>query len=134
MRRLPNNALASAIYRLLSAHIQNTPITDHVDDSITLPYIVIGNVTSNETREKAGKVLRCTLELHIFSDYRGKAEVDSIGETICDILNDDSTIIDMAADHWEVVDGGIDGYETYEEDMYGYGGTLTIKVTVQDIT
>jgi hypothetical protein len=91
-------------------------------------------VTSNETREKAGKVLRCTLELHIFSDYRGKAEVDSIGETICDILNDDSTIIDMAADHWEVVDGGIDSYETYEEDMYGYGGTLTIKVTVQDIT
>ena len=134
MRRLPNNALASAIYRLLSAHIQNTPITDHVDDSIALPYIVIGNVTSNETREKAGKVLRCTLELHIFSDYRGKAEVDSIGETICDILNDDSTIIDMAADHWEVVDGGIDSYETYEEDMYCYGGTLTIKVTVQDIT
>ena len=39
----------------------------------------------------------------------------------------------MAADDWVVVDGGIESYETYEEDLYGYGGTLTIKVTVQDI-
>lgn len=132
MRRLPNNALASAIYQLLSSHIQNIPITDHVDDSAGLPYIVIGNVTSNETKEKAERILRCAIELHIFSDYRGKAEVDSIGETICDILMDDSTVIDMAEDHWDVVDGGIESYETYEEDMYGYGGTLTIKVTVQD--
>ena len=40
---------------------------------------------------------------------------------------------DMSADDWVVVDGGIESYETYEEDLYGYGGTLTIKVTVQDI-
>ena len=41
--------------------------------------------------------------------------------------------LDMGADDWVVVDGGIESYETYEEDLYGYGGTLTIKVTVQDI-
>lgn len=132
MRRLPNNALSSAIYRLLKSRIQDVPITDHVDDSVGLPYIVIGNVTSNETKVKSEKILRCAIELHIFSEYRGKAEVDNIGEAICDVLMDDSTVIDMADDQWVVVDGGIESYETYEEDMYGYGGTLTIKVTVQD--
>lgn len=132
MKRLPNNALASAIYRLLTAHITDVPITDHVDDDVGLPYVVIGNVTSNEPKEKAQKVLHCAIELHIFSEYRGKAQVDRIGERICDVLNDPNTVIDMSADHWEIVDGGIDTYETYDEDLYGYGGTLTVKVTVQD--
>lgn len=132
MKRFPNNALSSALYTLLSNTL-TVPVTDHVDNEVGLPYVVIGNVTSSETRVKSEKILRCAVELHIFSEYRGKAEVDRIGEAICDTLMDDSTTIDMEADHWVVVDGGIESYETYEEDLYGYGGTLTIKVTVQDI-
>ena len=90
-------------------------------------------MTSNETKVKSEKILRCAVDLHIFSEYRGKAEVDRIGEDICDLLQAQDTTIDMGADDWVVVDGGIESYETYEEDLYGYGGTLTIKVTVQDI-
>lgn len=131
MKRFPNNALSSALYTLLSNTL-TVPVTDHVDNEVGLPYVVIGNVTSSETRVKSEKILRCAVELHIFSEYRGKAEVDRIGEAICDTLMDDSTTIDMEADHWVVVDGGIESYETYEEDMYGYGATLTIRVTVQD--
>ena len=131
MKRFPNNALSSALYTLLSNTL-TVPVTDHVDNEVGLPYVVIGNVTSSETRVKSEKILRCAVELHIFSEYRGKAEVDRIGEAICDTLMDESTTIDMAADHWVVVDGGIESYETYEEDMYGYGATLTIMVTVQD--
>ena len=132
MRRLPNNALSKALYALLSNNI-SVPVTDHVDDNVGLPYVVIGNVTSNETKVKSEKILRCAVDLHIFSEYRGKSEVDRIGEDICDLLYAQDTIIDMSADDWVVVDGGIESYETYEEDLYGYGGTLTIKVTVQDI-
>ena len=131
MKRFPNNALSSALYTLLSNTL-TVPVTDHVDNEVGLPYVVIGNVTSSETRVKSEKILRCAVELHVFSEYRGKAEVDRIGEAICDTLMDDSTTIDMEADHWVVVDGGIESYETYEEDMYGYGATLTIRVTVQD--
>lgn len=131
MKRFPNNALSSALYTLLSNTL-TVPVTDHVDNEVGLPYVVIGNVTSSETRVKSEKILRCAVELHIFSEYRGKAEVDRIGEAICDTLMDESTTIDMEADHWVVVDGGIESYETYEEDMYGYGATLTIRVTVQD--
>jgi len=131
VKRFPNNALSSALYTLLSNTL-TVPVTDHVDNEVGLPYVVIGNVTSSETRVKSEKILRCAVELHIFSEYRGKAEVDRIGEAICDTLMDDSTTIDMEADHWVVVDGGIESYETYEEDMYGYGATLTIRVTVQD--
>ncbi len=133
MKRLPNNALSSALYQLLSNAL-TVPVTDHVDDEVGLPYVVIGNCTSNETQTKSERLLRCAIDLHIFSEYRGKAEVDRIGESICDCLNSDATVIDMAADGWVIVDGEVDTYETYEEDMYGYGGTLRIKVTVQDIS
>ena len=87
MKRFPNNALSKALYALLSNNI-SVPVTDHVDNKVGLPYVVIGNVTSSETRVKSEKILRCAVELHIFSEYRGKAEVDRIGEAICDPLMD----------------------------------------------
>lgn len=133
MNRLPNHAIAKAIVKLLRAHMDDIPITDSLDDSVGLPYIVVGDVTTAEDRVKSGKIMESKVQLHIFSDYQGKAEVDSIGERICAVFNAPDTYFDMDADHFSIVNGGIESYETYEEDNYGYDGMMTLALTVQDM-
>lgn len=133
MNRLPNHAIAKAIVRLLRAHLAEIPITDSLDDNVGLPYIVVGDVTTAEDRVKSGRIMESKVQLHIYSDYQGKAEVDAIGEKVCGIFNAPDTAFDMTEDHFRVVNGNIESYETYEEDIYGYDGMMTLALTVQDL-
>lgn len=132
MRRFPNHAITKALVKLISDNT-NITITDHVDDSVILPYVVVGDINTNETDAKDEKVSTSLVQIDIFSDYMGRKELDTIAETIADTLYDDDTVIDMTDDGFQVVDGRIQSFETYEEDQYGYIGTITLEMVIQDL-
>ena len=132
MRRFPNHAITKALVALISDNSE-VPITDHVDDQIELPYIVVGDINTNETDTKDETISTSIVQIDIFSDYMGRQELDSIAESVADILYDENTVIDMSADGFQVVDGRIQSYETYEEEQFGYIGTITLEMIIQDV-
>ncbi len=134
MRRFPNHAITKALVALIRTESeQQLTITDHVDDDVQLPYIVVGDINTSETDAKDEKISTSIVQIDIYSDYMGRQELDSIAEDITDILYDDDTVIDMAADGFRVIDGRIRSFETYEEAQYGYIGTITLEMVIQDL-
>ena len=79
------------------------------------------------------RIVRSIVQIDIYSEYMGRQELDGIAESIADILYNDNTVIDMTADGFQVVDGRIQSFETYEEAQYGYIGTITLEMTIQDL-
>ncbi len=132
MRRFPNHAITKALVALISDNSE-IPITDHVDDDIALPYVVVGDINTSETDAKDEKISTSIVQIDIYSDYMGRSELDGIAEDITDILYDDNTVIDMSADDFQVIDGRIRSFETYEEEQYGYIGTITMEMVIQDL-
>ncbi len=132
MRRFPNHAITKALVALISAH-SDISITDHVDEDVSLPYVVVGDINTNETDSKDEKVSTSIVQIDIYSEYMGRQELDTIAEDIADILYDDNTVIDMTEDGFQVINGRIQSYETYEEAQYGYVGTITLEITIQDL-
>ena len=132
MRRFPNHAITKALIALIRDHTDIT-ITDHVDEDVSLPYVVVGDINTNETDAKDEKVSTSIVQIDIYSEYMGRQELDGIAESIADILYNDNTVIDMTADGFQVVDGRIQSFETYEEAQYGYIGTITLEMTIQDL-
>ena len=132
MRRFPNHAITKALVALISDN-SNISITDHVDESVSLPYVVVGDINTNETDAKDEKVSTSIVQIDIYSEYMGRYELDSIAESIADILYDENTVIDMTCDGFQIIDGRVQSYETYEEAQYGYVGTITLEVTIQDL-
>lgn len=132
MRRFPNHAITKALVALISNN-SDISITDHVDEDISLPYVVVGDINTNETDTKDERVSTSIVQIDIYSEYMGRQELDSIAEHIADILYNDNTAIDMSDDGFQVVDGRIQSFETYEEAQYGYVGTITLEMTIQDL-
>ncbi len=132
MRRFPNHAITKALVALISTN-SDIPITDHVDDDVALPYVVVGDINTSETDAKDEKISTSIVQIDIYSDYMGRSELDGIAEDITDVLYDDNTVIDMSADGFQVIDGRIRSFETYEEEQYGYIGTITLEMVIQDL-
>ena len=132
MRRFPNHAITKALVALISNN-SDISITDHVDEDVALPYVVVGDINTNETDTKDETVSTSIVQIDIYSDYMGRQELDAIAEDIADILYDNNTVIDMSADGFQVVDGRIQSFETYQEEQYGYIGTITLEIIIQDL-
>lgn len=133
MIRIPNHALAVALVSLLRGGITDIDVTDHIDESVDLPYISIGNVTTSDDQDKGERIMVCHAQLHIWSTYAGKAQVDQIAERIAAVFNSDVPL-DLTANKFAAVGGRIESYDTYEEDMYGYNGVINLIIYVQDIS
>lgn len=130
MKRIPNIAITQALVKLLREHL-DVPVTDHLDESSWLPYVSIGAFTCEDDRTKVDDLLKCSIDLHIWSEYAGKAQVNSIAEKIISVLN--TYDIDVSADGFNVFDGKIAQYEAYEEETYGYNGIITLDMSVQNL-
>lgn len=130
MKRIPNIAITRALVTLLKDHL-DVPVTDHLDDSSPLPYISIGAFSCEDDRTKVDDILHCSITLHIWSEYAGKAQVNSIAEQIISVLNDYD--IDVSSDGFLIFDGKISQYEAYEENQYGYNGIITLDMSVQNL-
>lgn len=130
MKRIPNISITTALVKLLRENL-DIPVTDHLDEESPLPYISIGAFSCEDNRTKVDDLLHCSLQLHIWSEYAGKKQVNDIAERVITILNTND--IDISADGFNIYDGRIAQYEAYEEEMYGYNGIISIDFNVQNL-
>ncbi len=132
MRRFPNHAITTALVKLISENSQ-IRITDHVDADIELPYAVVGDINTSDSETKDERITNSSIQVDIYSDYMGRKEIDTIAEEIAKILQSEETCIDLTKDGFQCVGGDIESFETYEEDAFGYIGTITMHLIIQDL-
>lgn len=127
MRRIPMTALQTGLFNLLSAG-QTTPVYDDVPEDAALPYITIGAFTCKRLPDKTSDIWDASIQIHIWSDYSGKAEINSVANDITTVLS--SAAID--AEGFAVISQDVDFFEAFPEGEFGYHGVLTIVVNIQN--
>lgn len=130
MKRVPLNELTKAVYSRLTQHL-DTPVYDDVPPTENPPYITVGLFTCKDTSTKVNDICDVSVNLDIWSDYRGKKEVNEIANDVITVM--------MAAPFGELANGffvvghDVDFFESFNEDDYGYHGALTFIFKVQNM-
>ena len=129
LRRVPIMALQKGLYKLLCAG-QTTPIYDDVPKKAKPPFITLGAITAKPNRSKDSSVFDCSVQLHIWSEYHGRLEVNSVMDDISAVLS--GFVMELECD-FRVIDQDLDFFEAFEEENYGYHGVITVAVKIQDL-
>ena len=129
MRRIPMTALQTGLFDLLSAG-QTTPVYDDVPEDVLFPYITIGAFTCKRVADKTSDIWDASIQIHIWSNYNGKAEVNAIANDITTVVS--SVVPDLSAQGFSVISQDVDFFEAFPEEEFGYHGVLTIVVTIQN--
>lgn len=129
IRRVPIMALQKGLYKLLCAG-QTTPVYDDVPKKAKPPFITIGAITVKPNGSKESSIFDCSVQLHIWSEYRGRSEVNSIMNDVSTVLSGYTMEIE---DNFAIIDQDIDFFEAFEEENYGYHGVVTLVVKIHDL-
>ncbi|MDT8900398.1 DUF3168 domain-containing protein [Anaeroselena agilis] len=127
MRRIPMTALQTGLFSLLSAG-QTTPVYDDVPENAVLPYITIGAFTCKRLPDKTSDIWESSLQIHIWSDYNGKAEINAVANDIATVVSSAS----IEAPGFFVISQDVDFFEAFAEEEFGYHGVLTVVITIQN--
>ncbi|MDR3565581.1 MAG: DUF3168 domain-containing protein [Negativicutes bacterium] len=127
MRRIPMTALQTGLFDLLSAG-QTTPVYDDVPEDVVFPYITIGAFTCRRLSDKTSDIWDASIQIHIWSEYNGKAEVNAVANDITTVVS--SAAID--APGFAVISQDVDFFEAFPEEEFGHHGVLTVVVTIQN--
>jgi len=130
MRRIPFNALQTGVYSLLSSG-QTTPVYDDVPPEAKPPFITFGAFTCKQNGAKNTDISDVSLQLHIWSEYYGKSEVNTIADEVATVLA--SRTIDLSADNFKVIEQYVDFFEAFAEDEGGYHGVITLVCKIQNL-
>lgn len=130
MLRIPLNALQAALYAALTTY-QGTPVYDGVPEEAALPYITLGAFTCKPNGAKLTDIADLSLQVHVWSEYRGKREVNEIANGVVAVLA--SVPLDLSADNFAVLAQDVDFFEAFDEDNGGYHGVVTLVARVQNI-
>ena len=71
------------------------------------------------------------MQIHIWSTYRGRYEINSLAETIINDLS--SHQLDLSEEDFYSNAQGVDFYESYPEDDSGYNGVITFEMLIQNM-
>lgn len=132
MQRLPNNALGKALFKLLNEKLPDIKVYDFVPDEAEVPYVTIGTMVTNDISSKAEVAYKVTAQINIWSEYRGKYEINKIAERIIALLCSMDGYIDITADGFTAYQNTVDMYEAYPEDADGYNGVISLEVRIKD--
>lgn len=130
MRRLPNNALHKALIKFLRENVK-AAVYDYVPDEITLPYITLGAINVQDKSTKLDDMTHLTVQIHLWSSYKGRYEINVLAENIINLLSDNQ--LNMAEDRFFANAQGVDFYESFPEDEEGYHGVISFEIMVQNI-
>ena len=130
MRRIPMTALQTGLFNLLSAG-QTTTVYDDVPEEAVMPYITIGAFTCKRVGDKTSDIWDASMQIHIWSDHNGKAEVNAIANDVTTVIS--SAEMDLSADSFNVLSCDVDFFECFPREEFGYHGVVTIVVTIQNI-
>lgn len=130
IRRIPMNALQKGVYSILSTK-QDTPVYDDVPPEAVLPYITIGAFTNKPGGGKTIDISDVSLQIHIWSEYSGKREVNEIANDVTAVLT--AWSLDLAADGFKALAQDVDFFEAFPEDEGGYHGVITFTAKIQNL-
>tara|TARA_Y100000361_G_scaffold145716_1_gene155256 strand:- start:5037 stop:5444 length:408 start_codon:yes stop_codon:yes gene_type:complete len=95
--------LQSAIYTLLNGDstldslVGNNQIYDNVPQDTSYPYVVIGNINTNNEGTATLDGNEYLVDIDVWSRYRGKKEISEISERIYNLLHDQSLSVSGAS-------------------------------------
>ena len=128
--RVPILAVQKGLVALLTQG-QSTKIYDDVVPKAKLPYISIGAINAKPNGSKDRAIFDVSVQLHLWSGYQGKFEINSMMNDVATVLSYAS--IDTSADGFSVVSQEIDFFEVFSEELHGYHGVITIVIKIQDM-
>lgn len=129
-KRVPILAVQKGLVTLLTQG-QSTKIYDDVVPKAKLPYISIGAINAKPNGSKDRAIFDVSVQLHLWSGYQGKFEINSMMNDVATVLSYAS--IDTSADGFSVVSQEIDFFEVFSEELHGYHGVITIVIKIQDM-
>jgi hypothetical protein len=148
IRRIPMNALQKGVFSILATK-QTTPVYDDVPEyqmdaegnplfdeqrnciPIRFPYITLGAFTDKQVGNKTADIHDISQQIHIWSEYEGKKEVNEIANDITAALT--SWPIDLSREGFDVMSQDIDFFEAFPEEKAGYHGVLTLVCKIQNL-
>lgn len=133
MRRLPNNALQKALVKLLADKLPDVTVYDFVPEAAQIPYVTLGACVTNDISTKTDNLYKVDVQINIWSEYRGKYEINNIAERIARLLTSADGYIDASADNFAVYCQRVNQYEAFPEDGEGYSGVLSLDIYVRNM-
>ena len=130
MKRLPNNIVHKVLIAFLQDHL-GCRVYDFVPENAILPFVTLGNINAEDKSTKSDDIIHLTVQIHIWSTYRGRYEINSLAETIINDLS--SHQLDLSEEHFYSNAQGVDFYESYPEDDSGYNGVITFEMLIQNM-
>lgn len=129
-RRIPMDALQKGVYEILTTHELGVPVYDEVPPDAAMPYITLGAFTCKNTGNKTADISDISLQVHIWSEYAGKTQVNTIANDVTALLT--SWELDLSASGFNVMSQDVDFFEAFPDDGGGYHGVLTLVCRVQN--
>jgi hypothetical protein len=151
IRRIPMNALQKGVYSILMSKQEGNiiPVYDDVPEyqldidgnplldeegspiPVKLPYVTLGEFTYKRNGTKDTDIGDASQQLHIWSEYKGKKEVNQIADDLTAILT--SWAIDLSDDGFKVIEQDVDFFEAFPEEVAGYHGVITFTSKIQNL-
>ena len=130
MKRIPLNALQKALLTYISTN-ENVPIYDYVPETAKLPFMTLGAFNCKEAGTKYEDIVEVTVQLNIWSTYKGKFEINSIANRVISLLQ--TKQIDLSEDEFTAIRQQVDFFEAYPEEESGYNGVISLVILVQNM-
>lgn len=124
------NALQKGVFSILTQK-QTTPVYDDVPEEAELPYITLGAFTDKQVGNKTADVHDISQQIHIWSKYEGKTEVNEIANDITAVLT--SWPIGLSEEGFNVMSQDVDFFEAFPEEVAGYHGVVTFTAKIQNL-
>lgn len=135
IKRVPFNAVQKALYALLSKG-QTVPVYDKIPTgSEKMPYIWLGEFHGTPAVQNKTSVQHLiSQELDIWSDGKGKKEVNSIMDDVVALV----TSYQLAMDGYRQLTVDVTLYQTmgerYENGSSAYHGVLMLEYLIEQLT
>jgi hypothetical protein len=129
MRRLPNNCVHKVLIAFLRRDV-GCRVYDYVPEDAALPFVTLGNINAEDKSTKSDDIVHLTVQIHIWSNYKGRYEINRLAEKIINALSEHQ--LDLSEDDFVSTAQGVDFYESYPEEDSGYNGVITFELLVQN--
>nr|DAF86030.1 MAG TPA: hypothetical protein [Siphoviridae sp. ctr0c13] len=130
MKRLPNNIVHKALLAFLKKEI-GCRVYDFVPEDAVLPFVTLGTINAEDKSTKSEDIIHMTVQIHIWSTYRGRYEINSLAEKIIRALS--AVQLDLSEEEFYSNAQGVDFYESYPEENSGYNGVITFEMLIQNM-
>lgn len=130
MKRIPLNALQKALISYLTAN-EVVPVYDYVPETARPPFMTIGAFNCKEDGTKYEDMVEVTVQINIWSTYKGKFEINSIANRVIVLLQ--TKQIDLIEDEFLAIRQQVDFFEAYPEEETGYNGVISLVMLIQNL-